>query len=248
MSEITRDHLEGVHTASLACLWGVVDLVDAVAADGKVPREAALGVLTAMKRGQLGMNPERVHPATTDVQRLFAGALASRGVTEIAGVAGGSYHGAALNLAKLRVFDQIDPKVKAVEREVKRLSADQLCRIAENVGRLDRSEVEAGVPLVEREWMALDGGSADVSYHGDGLVTCGEASLRLEGQEATVLEALVETRAATVTMLRDRSGYHDAPRILKAIKAKFPILDPVITLPGGKGRGGYRTTIEDARG
>lgn len=84
-------------------------------------------------------------------------------------------------------------------------------------------------------------------FHGDGLYRVdGVPPIRLEGAQADVLEALVETHAATKDRLISSSGHSDAPRVLKSICASFPQLAPFITLPGRKGKGGYSTTIRPA--
>lgn len=87
------------------------------------------------------------------------------------------------------------------------------------------------------------GGDSDVLFHGDGLYTCGDNAIRLEGSQAYVLEALVELRAATKDDLVRQSGVDDAPRVLRTIRKANDLLAPAIRLPGGKGKGGYATTI-----
>lgn len=60
----------------------------------------------------------------------------------------------------------------------------------------------------------------------------------------TVLRALIEAGgAASKDELVQTSGKGDAPRVLKGVCEKFPQLKQFIKLPGGKDRGGYRTTI-----
>jgi hypothetical protein len=80
-------------------------------------------------------------------------------------------------------------------------------------------------------------------YLGGNRVGAGGEELVLTEPEDAVLAALVESRSATIDELRRKSGYEDAAKILKRIVKKFTQLAPFITLPGGRGRGGYRTTI-----
>jgi len=82
-------------------------------------------------------------------------------------------------------------------------------------------------------------------YLGEGKCQVGvEAPFQLEESEASVLQALIELGGtAKKPALINRSGVDDAPRVLRRIRKNCPQLAPYITLPGGKGRGGYRTSI-----
>jgi hypothetical protein len=71
-----------------------------------------------------------------------------------------------------------------------------------------------------------------------------DAPLTLPEQYATVLECLVESRSADSEQL-ERSG--GGPKKLREMLKKFPQLKQFVILPGGKGKGGYRTTIRDGR-
>ncbi len=81
-------------------------------------------------------------------------------------------------------------------------------------------------------------------FKGKGLYIRGDDAVRLDGAEAIVMETLVKLRAATKPQLEQNSGVDDAVRILRAIKNKYRWLAPYIILPGTKGRGGYRTTVQ----
>ena len=85
-----------------------------------------------------------------------------------------------------------------------------------------------------------------VYFRRDGLCTSGKESIRLEDAEAIVVQALVELRAATKDGLISHSGVEDAVAILRRIKTKHPMLARAIVFPGGRGKGGYSTTIEPA--
>lgn len=85
--------------------------------------------------------------------------------------------------------------------------------------------------------------AAEIMFLGGGRYQAGDEIIALDGNQASVLQALVELRAATKDDLVRKSGVEDAPRVLRTIRKKHPQLAPAITLPGGKGRGGYRTTV-----
>ena len=82
------------------------------------------------------------------------------------------------------------------------------------------------------------------TYIGGGKLRIAGETLAFEGQEELVLQALIEAGAATKTELENKSGVSDAVAILKRIIRKHPQLKDYITLPGGRGKGGYRTTIK----
>jgi hypothetical protein len=70
--------------------------------------------------------------------------------------------------------------------------------------------------------------------------------IRLTGVEAQVMESLVDLGAAEKARLRQYSGLDDesaAVNALRTIRKKFPILRPHVILPGGRNKGGYRTTV-----
>lgn len=71
-----------------------------------------------------------------------------------------------------------------------------------------------------------------------------QAALTLPESEDFVLRSLIDLGGtADKSQLATQTGKDDAPRILKSICTKFPTLAEFIFLPGGKGKGGYRTTI-----
>jgi hypothetical protein len=82
---------------------------------------------------------------------------------------------------------------------------------------------------------------------GGGRILIDGEVMALTRNAANVIEALVELRAAPKDELIRRSGVDDAPRVLRRIREKFPVLKPYLTMPGGPGKGGYRTTIVDGR-
>jgi len=82
---------------------------------------------------------------------------------------------------------------------------------------------------------------ADAVWLGGGRVRIGDETIALEFAESTVLEALVQKGAATRPDLEKASGVDDVKNIMKKLKKRFP---DHIKLPGGRGKGGYRTTIK----
>ena len=79
---------------------------------------------------------------------------------------------------------------------------------------------------------------------GSGKFRVGDKTIMLESQQAAVLQALVTLRAASKPELEKESGYADAVAVLKKLRKKFPELEPHILLAGGRGKGGYSTTIK----
>jgi len=116
----------------------------------------------------------------------------------------------------------------------------------------DRRHIEAAEADLARLWAKLDTealteNNTEARYFGNGLVTVGNDAYRLEGSDEIAVEALVDQRAATLGELRRTSGLQDVNRILRQLQAKMPALGRHILMPGGKGKGGYRTTIRDER-
>jgi hypothetical protein len=71
------------------------------------------------------------------------------------------------------------------------------------------------------------------------------SKITLEANEGEVLKALVGG-PLTITELRRQSNVDDAQRVLRRIRDKYALAQ-YITLPGARGNGGYRTTIQDSR-
>ncbi len=90
-------------------------------------------------------------------------------------------------------------------------------------------------------------GSSKPMYLGNGRVRIGEETIGLESNQEAILEALLNRGGtATISELRSDTLVDDVPRVLKRI-CKRPGLEQHIVLPGGRGKGGYRTTIIDGR-
>jgi hypothetical protein len=71
-------------------------------------------------------------------------------------------------------------------------------------------------------------------------------TINLEGNECLVLALLIEKSPCPRKQLQ-KSGIERPERILAKLLKKYPALKPFITLPGAKGKGGYRTTISLAQ-
>ncbi len=82
-------------------------------------------------------------------------------------------------------------------------------------------------------------------YLGNRRVKVGDAPpLVVTEMEDCVISAVVEAGGACdIDELKKKSGVSDAPRVFKNLAAKYSELAPHIIAPGGKGQGGYRTTI-----
>lgn len=85
------------------------------------------------------------------------------------------------------------------------------------------------------------------SYYGDGLFKLGSESIRLAGQEQSVLEALVTLRACDLKDLKNESRVPGCAPVLKKVARKYQMLRDHITATPGHDAGGYRTTIIDRR-
>ena len=80
-------------------------------------------------------------------------------------------------------------------------------------------------------------------FIGKGRYRIGADTIALTGRQADVLQALVELRAATLSDLQTRSGVGNPSIALSQICNRYPALARFIKLAGGKGKGGYSTTI-----
>jgi hypothetical protein len=76
----------------------------------------------------------------------------------------------------------------------------------------------------------------------DGKLRIGDRLIVLTDPERAVIQALVELGAAKKGDLDRRSGVTNSPRILRLLISKYD-LDDWISMPGGKGMGGYSTRI-----
>lgn len=83
-------------------------------------------------------------------------------------------------------------------------------------------------------------------FLGGGKYKVDETMISLTGAQADVLQALVELQGASLDELRTHSGAPNPAIALKQICKSHPLLSPFISLPGGKGKGGYSTTIRPA--
>ena len=76
------------------------------------------------------------------------------------------------------------------------------------------------------------------------ILFCDGTSLSLEANEQAVLSVLVKRHATTLSVLRLESSCDNPDRVLKRLRDKDRRLKASIKLPGGKGKGGYSTTIK----
>lgn len=113
--------------------------------------------------------------------------------------------------------------------------------------KFDLEEItRAAVQLISFKKITTDSQSndSDIAIHlGDGRYQVGREIVCLDGSKSLVLQALVELRGANLAALKKQSGVLNPSATLKSIHARHPLLAPFIVLPGGKGQGGYSTTI-----
>ena len=84
------------------------------------------------------------------------------------------------------------------------------------------------------------------TYLGKGVVDLGTEKITLEERERYVVEVLL-TGPKTLSCLRAESLVDDANRVMSKVRENYPALQAHLIAPGGRGRGGYRTTIIDGR-
>lgn len=109
----------------------------------------------------------------------------------------------------------------------------------------DAEAVQIAIGLARAAVAFADGSPGGATWLGDGRVRIGGAVIELSGRDASIVQAMVELRAATTRELIVRSGYEDAVRYLRRVVEKHPELAPHIQFPGRERLRGYRTTIED---
>lgn len=113
-----------------------------------------------------------------------------------------------------------------------------------------RAEAELASELLTR-WLkdqrqpAPDNGTP--IFLGEGRYQIGRTTICLNGSQADALQALIELRGANFDQLRKHGGVSNPSSLLKSICENQAHLAPYISLPGGKNKGGYSTTILDGR-
>ena len=90
---------------------------------------------------------------------------------------------------------------------------------------------------------------AHAVYLGKGLVRIGKETLVISPLEDESLCALLELGgAADSRALIKQSGSDRSPRVLRRLRGKYDgKFKNLVSAPGARGKGGYRTSIEDAR-
>jgi hypothetical protein len=126
-----------------------------------------------------------------------------------------------------RFFDKIDEEDVALLRS----EADMACKLL------------AQSPSDQQQQPAPE--SSTPIFLGTGRYRVGVKVICLGGSQADALQALVELRAATFEQLKKHSGASNPSVLLKSICENQALLAPYISLPGGKNKGGYSTTILD---
>lgn len=149
----------------------------------------------------------------------------------------------------LEILRQMESDILNPPMEIMREYRDQIyyavaARPAFSVTRLEELIANEG-RRGDETWRKRKSESSIPQYLGDGCLIFHGERIRFDNQEELVLQALVELGAATKHQLNTRSGVQDSVTILKRILRKWPLLQSEgwIVCPGGKGKGGYRTSI-----
>ncbi len=111
--------------------------------------------------------------------------------------------------------------------------------------RVWADEIDAGEPKGK---VALDD-SAMIRYLGEKAYSIGSsAPITVTYPEHAILQEFIATPSLDTEQLQTKAGNERAPRILGQLTKKYnAIFAPAIRLPGGKGKGGYHVSIQDAR-
>lgn len=139
--------------------------------------------------------------------------------------------------------DMSDTQTDAINWDAGVLAAMFAPETPESLAKRQAWETIREELLIAKEVVAQ--ARAKATWLGTGRVLVGDATIVLTGRSADVVETMVKLQAASAQELTDMSGYADAVKYLKRAVATFPSLAPFIIFPGGKCRGGYRTTIVD---
>jgi hypothetical protein len=86
-----------------------------------------------------------------------------------------------------------------------------------------------------------------IIYHGNGTYSIGDDTLRLTESEDCVLQAFLDYPAMAKDQLIANSGFDKAVDVLRSLRKKHNgVFAEAITMPGARGRGGYRVRIARA--
>lgn len=77
----------------------------------------------------------------------------------------------------------------------------------------------------------------------DRVLICKKRKWLLDVPEAAVLQVIIRRQAVDKDTLIRESNVPNAPRIVKRMIEKYPCPKGWLTMPGGKGKGGYTTKI-----
>lgn len=79
--------------------------------------------------------------------------------------------------------------------------------------------------------------------YADGRLLAGDNKATLEDERHDVLTALAWCQTCSEKKLQNESGQPNARKLLARTVEDLPFLNAFITFPGGRGKGGYSTTI-----
>lgn len=166
-----------------------------------------------------------------------------------------SAHEAAVGIARLALDLLLLPLEGIADPTEQQKLAQQLLAARWHAIAMPIDEVATLQERIRRERAKLDEAKASHSMDGDpdrvvwlgnGRVKIGtEPPIKLEAQEAYVLQALIEAGgAASKPELVKCSRVEDVVGTMRKLKKRFP--DHIVT-PGRRGKGGYRTSIRAVR-
>lgn len=183
--------------------------------------------------GEIHLDLSRSERADAAGQRVKAVELRlklhlDKGAGQIEGLCKGRYGVFSVETVN-RLCGEVCAANDRSDYEVKQLPPQEFIRLAKLLPP----------PVSATPRMAQD----EAIWRGNGRVQVGDSTITLEPQLAEVLQALVELRSATKPQLQEKSGRDDPDKLLKKLVKRFPSLVPHIRFPGGRGRGGYSTTI-----
>jgi hypothetical protein len=111
---------------------------------------------------------------------------------------------------------------------------------------------QADAPAIQgpqKDVPALQGPASTIVFQGNGVYAVGKDQFRVTEQEDCVLQAFLEQSAMTKDELTSMSGIDKAVDILRELQKQTKyggVFAAAITMPGGRGQGGYRVRVVKA--
>jgi hypothetical protein len=150
----------------------------------------------------------------------------------------------AINLASIAPLEPLDPRVGTEPGCRERLQVwNREGAMLKDSGEL-QGQLRVLASLAGEAWVEVQAAGPTIDWVGDRRYHVdGHDSLVVTDTQDTVLQAFIESPAMDDKQLIARSGLEHAPRVLRQIVEKYPILAPAIRIPKSKGQGGYHVRI-----